>query len=149
VFEEKDVKTAGEHQVMLKPDLPLLPDTTLALEVNAHRLGDDDANSSLSEQLELAAPVYVTHLTTDRPMYQPGETVYFRSLTLERFSRKPPAEDMRLLYTITDPIGTKTDIAIGASRLLGKDGAELRGPDGKPLSGVGSGEYQIGPRGGE
>ena len=29
---------------------------------------------------------YLAHLYTDKPMYQPGETVRFRSLTLERFS---------------------------------------------------------------
>src|SRR5205085_5980584 len=89
VLEETDVKTDGEHQLTLQPNLPLLPGTALALEVNARHEGDADADSSLREHLELAAPVYVTHLATDRPMYQPGEKVYFRSLTLERFSLKP------------------------------------------------------------
>ena len=80
-------------------------------------------------------------------MYQLGETVRFRSLTLERFSLKPPAEDFRLIYTITKPTGEKVDILSGSSRLLAADGKgpELRGPDGKPLRGLGSGEFALDP----
>ena len=36
---------------------------------------------TLQGKVQLTAPVYLTHLTTDKPMYQPGETVRFRSLT--------------------------------------------------------------------
>jgi hypothetical protein len=142
VFEEKDVKSAGAHQFTLPPSLPLRPDTTLALVVNARRDGDADADSSLREQLELVAPVYVTHLATDRPMYQPGETVRFRSLTLERFSLKPPTEDFQLVYSVTKPNGEKQDILSGASRLTIANG-ELRGPDGQPLRGLGCGEFVL------
>jgi alpha-2-macroglobulin-like protein len=150
VLEEKGVKTAGEYQLKLQPNLPLRPDTALALVVNAHREGDDDAESSLRERLELAAPVYVTHLATDRPMYQVGDVLHFRSLTLERFSLKPPPDDFRLVYTLAHG-NTKTDILSGSSRLLAGEGKpEMTGPDGKALRGIGSGEYLLeGPEGGE
>src|SRR5205085_774352 len=137
VLEEKDVKSSGEYQLTLQPNLPLLPDTALALEVKARREGDADANSSLVEQLELAAPVYVTHLATDRPMYQVGETVRFRSLTLQRFGLKPPPDECRLVSSVTKPSGEKTDILSGTSHLRAATGAELRGPDGQPLRGLG------------
>ncbi len=147
LLEEKDIQSGGEHQLTLLPNLELRPDAVLALEVKARRDGDADAASTLSENLELAAPVYVTHLATDRPMYQLGETVRFRSLTLERFSLKPPADDFRLVYTITKPTGEKVDILSGSSRLMPVDGkgGELRGPDGKPLRGLGCGEYVLDP----
>jgi hypothetical protein len=151
VLEQKDVASDGEYKLTLRPDLPLRPDNSLALVVNARREGDSDADSSLSESLELAAPVYVTHLATDRPMYQLGETVRFRSLTLERFSLKPPPDDFRLVYTLTRPDGSKSEMLSGSSRLLDRDGkAELEGPDGQPLRGLGCGEFVLdGPDGGE
>ncbi|HZT80087.1 MAG TPA: hypothetical protein VFA26_07695, partial [Gemmataceae bacterium] len=151
ILEEKDVKSAGDYQLTLQPNLPLRPDATLALEVNARREGDADANSVLHERLELAAPVYVTHLATDRPMYQLGDTVRFRSLTLERFSLRPPPDDFRLVYSMTRPNGEKTVFLSGSSRLrAGANGPEVNGPDGRPLRGLGAGEYVLdGNEGGE
>jgi anti-sigma factor RsiW len=146
VFEQRDVPSDGEYQLTLQPNLPLRPGATLALEVNARRDGDADAASSLSERLDLTAPVYVTHLATDRPMYQPGDTVRFRSLTLERFGLKPPAEDFQLVYTLTKPSGEKSVLLSGTSRLMSAEGkGELTGPDQKPLRGLGSGEFTVEP----
>jgi anti-sigma factor RsiW len=147
LFEQKGVKVSGDHRFTLPPDLELRPDTLLALEVTARREGDDDASSTLREQLELAAPVYVTHLATDKPIYQPGETVYFRSLTLDRFGLKPPSQDFRLVYTVTTPGNDRIDVAQGASRLVKsppRPGAVL-GPDGQPVRGVGSGAWKLDP----
>ena len=42
---------------------------------------------------------------TDRPMYRPGEVVRIRSLTLERFSLQPAAEELNLRFRITGPAG--------------------------------------------
>jgi hypothetical protein len=153
VLEENDVKSAGEYQLTLQPSLPLLPEAALALDVKARREGDADASSSLQEHLELVAPVYVTHLATDRPMYQVGDTVHFRSLTLERFSLKPPPDDFRLAYSITKPSGEKSDILAGTSRLVADPrhlAAAVNGPDGRPLRGLGTGDYLLdGAEGGE
>ncbi len=147
VFEEKDKESEGEYRVTFQPNLPLRPDTTLALDITARRKNDDaNAVSSLHEHLELTAPVYVTHLATDKPMYQPGEKVYFRSLTLERFGLTPPQEDFRLIYTIADNKGTKTDILAGSSQLRSNAtvaNADILGPDGKPVRGLGAGEYTL------
>ena len=57
----------------------------------------------MSEEVNLVAPVYVTHLETDKPMYQPGEVVHYRSLTLDRFSLKPVDENLRLSYELVTP----------------------------------------------
>ncbi|HYW79735.1 MAG TPA: MG2 domain-containing protein, partial [Thermoguttaceae bacterium] len=47
---------------------------------------------------------YATQLSLDKPLYQPGETVYFRSLTLSRF---PLAADrlMPIHFEVLDPSG--------------------------------------------
>src|SRR5262249_19650379 len=108
--------------------------------VTADAPGGEQAR--VSEQLPLVAPTYLTQLTTDRPMYRPGEVVRFRSLTLERFSLKPAQEDLDLRYAITSPLGGVIFKWEGPPRLE-RDGAVVTGPDGKPLRGVGAGEFPI------
>ena len=73
----------GRYRVVLPPDLPVKPDNNLTLVVHARR--DGGSPMVLREELPLAQPVYLAHLATDRPVYHPGDTVFFRSLTLERF----------------------------------------------------------------
>jgi hypothetical protein len=99
----------------------------------------------LSEALELIGTVHVSHLTTDRPMYRPGEMVHFRSLTLERFSLKPAQEDLQLRFRITDPRGTEVFSLDGPARVARDDGKDLVGPDGKPIRGIGAGEFRVPP----
>src|SRR5262249_15055466 len=93
-------------------------------------------------------PLYVTHLTTDKPMYQPGETVHFRSLTLERFSLKPPEDTFQLVYTIANPLGAEIFRHQGVTLLADparSDATLALRPDRKPLRGVGAGDWVIGP----
>ena len=77
----------------LPADLPVRPESHPTLVVSARR--DNGSQVELNEEMQLAAPVYVTHLEIDKPMYQLGETVYFRSLTLDRFSLKPAEQDLQ------------------------------------------------------
>ena len=102
VYAVKDVPTAGQQVLRLPPDLPVKPDADLYLDVVAKA---DGREVKLTERLALLKSMYVTHLATDKPMYQPGQKVYFRSLTLQRFNFKPPTEEFRLVYTITSPQG--------------------------------------------
>jgi hypothetical protein len=134
----------GKWNLTLPADLPLKPQGPLTLVVSANRL-DGVQSAQVSEKLNLAAPVYVTHLDTDKPMYQPGEVVHYRSLTLDRFSMKPAEEDLRLTYEMVTPTGGKQTLIQGANGLLEGAGAEVRGPDGKPVRGVGVGELLLEP----
>ncbi len=100
----------------------------------------------VSEGLQLVGALFVTHLTTDRPMYRPGEVVRFRSLTLERFRLKPGAEDFQLRYRITDPRGGEVFKLDGAARVTvegPKGKTEVLGPDGKAVRGIGAGEFRV------
>ena len=124
------------------------PGTDLFLKVVAFT--DDKRVSSLAERIPLARPMYVTHLQTDKPLYKPGETVRFRSLTLERSTLRPPANDQHLRFSLRDPGDAVTQLDVGNGRLL-RDLQPVMGPDKKPLRGIGVGEYVIpaGAPGGE
>ena len=54
---------------------------------------------------------YVTRLTLDQPKYRPGETVYYRSLTLSRFGLAAD-RSLPVQFEVLDPAGA----AIAASR---------------------------------
>ncbi|MFO0821629.1 MAG: hypothetical protein U0792_00550 [Gemmataceae bacterium] len=116
------------------------PGSDLFLEVIAFT--DDDKRSVLAERIPLARPVYVTQLATDKPLYKPGETIRFRSLTLDRASLTPPTEDMNLSFRLRDPSDAMVPLVAGNGRLL-KDMNPVMGPDGKPLRGIGVGEHTL------
>ncbi|HEY1188653.1 MAG TPA: alpha-2-macroglobulin family protein [Gemmata sp.] len=116
------------------------PGTELFLEVVAYT--NDDHKSTLAERLPLARPVFLTHLVTDKPLYRPGETVRFRSLTLDRSSLKPPAIDQHLVFKLRDPADTVVVLDTGNGRVL-RDLRPVNGPDGNPLRGLGVGEHTL------
>lgn len=135
----------GQLQIVVPPDLPLRAGSNPTLIVSAKR--ESGAQLEIKEGLQLASAVYVAHLSTDKPMYQPGETVYFRALVLERFSLRPPYEDFALNFVLTTPTQEQKVVGQGSGGISSPDKpAELiKGPDGKPLKGVGSGAFLIDP----
>jgi alpha-2-macroglobulin-like protein len=151
VYEEKKKAPAGELQLSLPPNLNYAPKSSLALEVNAARDGEIKTQVALSDQIELSVPVYMTHLATDKPMYKPGETVHFRSLTLDRATLKPAEEEFHLIYVIKTPDGQEKPILDGSPRLGDAAGKALIGPDKKFIKGIGAGDWEIpdGSPGGE
>jgi hypothetical protein len=148
VYASPEIDNTDSQPIVLPPTLPLTPDNDLSLEVVAVTEGGPRAE--LRERLPLARPVYVTHLATDKPLYQPGETVYFRSLTLDRASLRPPADDLELVFTVLDPHNAQLYRLEGRDLLqrpaeAGRPAETVTGPDGKPLRGVGSGAYPLPP----
>jgi hypothetical protein len=144
VYKKENVASKGNLEIPLPADLPVTPKSDLTLVVNAR--GSQGGGGELTEKISLVAPLYITHLATDKPMYQPGETVRFRSLTLDRFTLKPAAEDLQLAYVLTKPTGEKVDLLRGNGQLLNdKDKTVIKGPDNKPIRGIGAGEYAIEP----
>jgi hypothetical protein len=144
LFEENNINSTGEQRVSLPANLPVEANNSVYMHVIARQGGGQQ--EEIREQLALAAPIFLTHLTTDKPMYRPGETVYFRSLTLERFSLKPAQEDFQLVYTLTKPTGEEVPVLAGSPLLFDEAGrAPLLGPDKKPIRGVGAGEFTLDP----
>jgi len=118
------------------------PGTELFLEVIGFT--DDDRKSVLAENIPLARPVYVTHLATDKPLYKPGETIRFRSLTLDGASLQPPPNDSHLRFRLRSPGDVIVPLDEGNGRLWSNLQSVL-GPDQKPLRGIGVGEHTLSP----
>jgi hypothetical protein len=142
LFTKQLAALGGPAQLVLPQNLAVKPGDDLTLVLVADVGGD--APARVEDKLTLDFPEYVTHLATDRPMYRPGETVRFRSLTLERFSLRPAAEELHLRFRITGPGGHELYKHDTLSRVVaGKDKAPVTGPDGQPLHGLGLGEFVL------
>jgi Putative zinc-finger len=99
-FFEQQVKTSGATAVVLPAALPVQPGTAVQLVVKAATGGGGAAR--LSEVLSTTGASYDTHVVLNKPAYRPGETLSFRTLTLDRFSQKPPGRELRLTFTLRD-----------------------------------------------
>jgi hypothetical protein len=146
LFEQTVNESQGFCSIHIPPSVPIRPGSQLAIEVEAiDKAGA--SQSEVKETLEWAAPRYFTHLATDKPLYKPGQTVYFRSLTLNRATMTPPDEDFHVEFTIKSPAGAQIWKKSGETRLryITNDpiGKQLLGPDRKPVHGIAAGEYTI------
>ena len=147
LLEKQNVQSDGMYLFSIPPHLPVEPDAQLAIQVVA--AGGGGSSRLLEEDFPLTPPSYLTHLTTDRPAYQPGETVRFRSLTLERFSLEPAREKLALRYTLTTPVGSVVDIPQADVLRLAESGlvrgAAVYGPEDKARRGIGGGAWDLPP----
>lgn len=99
---------------------------------------------TVDETVPVGLPPLVTHLATDRRLYLPGETVRFRSLTLERATLKPAGERLGLSFTLVRPDGAVVDLGQGDGRLVrAENGPLANGPQGVSLTGIGTGEVTL------
>jgi hypothetical protein len=137
----QEVPRIQERNTLSLPPQAIPPGANWAVQFD---LLSKDGTLLAREEASLTAPEYLTHLMTDRPMYRPGEVVRFRSLTLERFSLKPPEEDLHLSYKVLGPNQQElAKVEGGATLVTDQNRVPIQGPDGKPLRGLGAGEFQI------
>src|SRR4051812_38029379 len=47
----------------------------------------------------------LAHLSTDKPLYKPGETVYGRAALLDAFTRAPASRPVALTFAVKSPKG--------------------------------------------
>jgi hypothetical protein len=114
----------------------------LVLAVSA--VNDAGAKAELAEPIQLLAPVLATLVVTDKPLYRPGERVFFRSLTLNRTNLQPPARDLTIRFELRKPDGTPLEGATvtGTTQpVVNRDGLDMPvvGPDGQPVRGIACG----------
>ncbi|HEV3082508.1 MAG TPA: MG2 domain-containing protein [Gemmataceae bacterium] len=134
VLFEKKISGQGDLVVTLPANLRALPRTETQLQF----FTSDAAQPVFQEKLAVLEPQYVTALTTDKVVYHPGETVYFRSLTLEPFDLQPARREFTVSYTLMDPRSSRIDRRVGQLRPDGTgSGACGWRPDALP------GEYRI------
>jgi hypothetical protein len=111
VVKNQRTDAEGRIQFTIPRDLSLPSDTTIKFVA---------WNPSNQEKEEFSAPLAVkparfcTQLSLDKPLYQPGETVFYRSLTLTRFGMTVERE-LPLQFEILDPSGA----AVADSQLSG------------------------------
>lgn len=98
LFDSGTLSGQGEVVVAL-PELPPAEVAACKLEVTARRPRDE---ARVETVLSVAEPAFTTQLTFSKSVYQPGETVFVRSLTLDPF-RRPPEAPLKLTYHVTDP----------------------------------------------
>lgn len=136
-------RRAGTYVAVVPPGMKLAPDMNLRVEVVAHRA--EGATVPVTAAVHTPSrSTYRTHLITDRPVYHPGETVRFRSLTLERDSFAPPDGELQLRYSVSRQGANAAILNIaGSSTASDSQGTILRGPGGKPLRGLGAGEFVL------
>ncbi|HMC89208.1 MAG TPA: MG2 domain-containing protein, partial [Gemmataceae bacterium] len=126
VLFDKEFKNKNDLVVTLPGDLTLAPNAAGRLEFIAT---GPNAEALVQEQIPVLGPKYVTQLVLDKAVYHPGETIFFRTLTLDRFTHKPPARPLELAYKLYDPKSMTRTYPQGTTR-----------PDGS-----GSGEFDLAP----
>jgi uncharacterized protein YfaS (alpha-2-macroglobulin family) len=90
----------GTANVSFKVPVVQTPDQTLVIETRSS-LGSDTVERPVSIQRD-----YRVLLTTDKPIYQPGQTIHLRALALSTFDLQP-AQAQTLDVTIADGKGNK------------------------------------------
>ncbi len=63
------------------------------------------AKARVEEILHRSTTTHATHLALNKAVYLTGEMLFFRSLTLERFSLKPPENPIPLNFELVDGAG--------------------------------------------
>ena len=122
----KGLKERTDKQGRLEFTIPadmLLPSRARLKVVAEER----DQREVVDTRLAVDPVRYVTQLSADKPLYQPGESVFYRSLTLSRFGMAADRQ-MPIHFEILDPSGAVVN------------GSELEGVTHR---GVGCGEFPI------
>ncbi len=143
LYEKKIDNKDGICNLVLPKNLPVKPGKQLHLQVVAE--GDAGIKAQVSEHLPLVGKLYMTHLATDRPLYKPGNTVRFRSLTLDRFSLKPAEKDFLVTFKIYGPDKSPIWTQQGTTHVTGNQKTQklLTGPKDEPIRGIAAGEFKI------
>src|SRR5262249_49484022 len=131
----------NQGNFVLPSTIPIKPNEDIALEFQL--LDAAGKLVTLTDNLKLIAPEYITHLTTDRPLYRPGDTVRYRSLTLEPFSLKPAQEKFHLRYRIVGPKNQELYNHEAAGAVVGPNNEPIKGPRGEDLHSLGAGEFTL------
>ncbi len=116
-----DLDCQGEQVVKLPPLPADASMPTARLEVSVR--GDRD--EEILRQLVGTTPRYLTHLALDRLVYRPGDLIFFRSVTLDRVTLRPPEKPVMLHYTLLGHEDKPIYRVSGLSREGGIGGGEF------------------------
>ncbi|MFK7766828.1 MAG: MG2 domain-containing protein [Mariniblastus sp.] len=91
--------STGKGTFAVPPNLKIPKNATLHVSST-----DPNTESDSAFVLPLEPTRCLTYMTVDKPVYRPGETIRFRSLTLERYSLRPDI-DLPIRFEMLDPSG--------------------------------------------
>jgi anti-sigma factor RsiW len=124
----QSAKASGELQVVLPSTLAVQSGTKARLVVEAN---NGQVRDVIEQPLTVAEPTYATHIALNKSAFRAGETVLFRTVTLERFALTPIDRPVPLNFTLYRLAGK---ILEPVKRLQCTTGA----------GGVGGGEFVVG-----
>jgi hypothetical protein len=127
------LSSEGDLLVSLTPT-GLLPRGQVHLQI----LVSGSQELQLQQALRLSKEKYVTHLALNQDAYRPGESIYFRSLTLESYGLRPPHRPMPIAFTLADAQGKTVYESKKETGLGGISGGQYRLPPDQP-----EGEYTL------
>lgn len=118
---ERNVKTKdGQAVVEVPAGLQLPPQTILEARASANTMA-----ARVQEHLQPTEPEMLTHLALNKTAYYTGEVLFFRSLTLERFSLRPLQKTFVAEYVLLDGNGKEVRKLTGSVRPEGIGGGEF------------------------
>lgn len=125
--QKEETDSSGRVGLTIPPDINLLSGARLEI-VATH----ENKVERIATTMNVEPVHYRTQLTTDRPVYRAGETVYYRSLTLSQFGLAAD-RDLSLQYEILGPaeVAVRDSSVIGQTKRGVGNGA-FRLPDGLP-----------------
>jgi anti-sigma factor RsiW len=108
----------------------------------------DISNSLLgmkvANPLQVLHSEYLAHLTTDKPLYQPGEELFFRGIALTKSNFTVPNDDLEFRFKVTGPDGkVYYDTTRFAQAVDARTQQPVRDAMGKPMKGIGADSIRL------
>jgi hypothetical protein len=101
-------------------------------------------NNRINHPLQILLADYAAHLCTDKPIYQPGEEVFFRGIALEKSTLALPREELQFEFILNGPDNKQLYKTSKKAHLQQPGSNQLvRDITGKPLQGVGADSFKL------
>ncbi|MEO1615219.1 MAG: MG2 domain-containing protein, partial [Planctomycetota bacterium] len=99
-----ELKDSEPARISIPGSIAIPEDATLRIDASPDGYGE----RTIRMRVPLEPTRCLTYLSTDRPVYRPGETVFFRSVTLQR-STFAPSREAPIRFELFDPSGSIVD----------------------------------------
>lgn len=98
----------------------------------------------LSHPLQVLQAEMAAHLCTDKPLYQPGEEIFFRGIALEKANFTVPKEDLTFRFKLVGPDEKVLHTVEHLAHMIDPVTQQpIRDITGKTLQGVGDGAWKL------
>lgn len=124
VLFQKETASKGEAICQL-PGLDVPDGARVLVEARPDGAQAKVAEVRVEEAQRPASPSHATHLALNKSSYRVGEVVFFRTLTLDRFTLRPPAQSIPLNIHLLDASGKTALQFVAQTGPGGVSGGEL------------------------